>query len=125
MAEGTGPTKIQAEQEAAWRLLQVLPDSEMTKPTALPARASTQATSVLQEMVQRQEIRSATYFYEQAGPPHAITFTCRCVVTALDGGTVQEQAQGPTKRATAQAAAFLVLSSLLSNDSLSHMDDGG
>ncbi len=123
-AEGTGPTKIQAEQEAAWRLLQELPHSER-KSAALPARASTQAVNILQEMAQCNEIRSATYSYEQAGPPHAPIFTCTCQVTALGGRIIQEQAQRSTKRAAAQAAAFLVLSALILNDSPSHRDDEG
>jgi ribonuclease R len=110
-AEGTGPTKIQAEQEASWRLLQVLPDSE-TGSVALLPRAATQAVNVLQELVQRNEIRSAAYSYEQAGPPHAPTFTCTCVVTALDGEIVQGQAQRSTKKAAAQAAAFQAVSAL-------------
>jgi len=113
-AEGSGTTKVQAEQAAAWCLLQKLPHPE-TKPAELLTRASTQAVNVLQEMAQRNEIRSAAYSYEQVGPPHVPTFTCICVVTALDGGIIQEQAQGPTKKAAAQAAALQMLSVLLTN----------
>ena len=124
-AEGTGPTKLQAEQQSAGRLLQALPAQAETPPTELPARARTQAVAVLQEMVQRKAIRSAAYSYEQSGPPHSPTFTCRCVVTTQDSAVVEEQAQGSTKKVAAQSAAFLVLSVLLPNDSLLHLDDEG
>ena len=89
-----------------------LPDLK-GRPAALLARAGTHAVSVLYELEQQQEIRGVTYSYEQAGPSHAPTFTCICVVTTLDGQMIQEQAQGATKKAAAQAAAFQAVSALL------------
>jgi dsRNA-specific ribonuclease len=115
-AEGSGTPRVQAEHAAAWHLLQELPRSG-SKSAVLLARAETQAVSLLQELAQQQQIRGVTFSYEQSGPSHAPIFTCTCVVTALDGQTIQEQAQGAAKKAAAQAAAFQAVSGLLARPS--------
>ncbi len=108
-AQGRGRTKVQAEQAAAYRLLQLLPEI-----TAKQAEQPTnnQAVTTLHQMAQRNEIRSATFTYEQEGQPHAPKFTCLCIVTTLDGKTIEGHGTETTKKAAAQIAAAQALAAL-------------
>ncbi len=92
------------------------PGAPEAVPAALPQPASSEApsregaaknaVSILHEMAQRHEIRSATYTYTSSGPAHDLLFTCTCVVTTLDGRTRALSASGKTKKAATQEAAF-------------------
>jgi ribonuclease R len=109
-AHGEGGTRGRAEQEAARNMLHLLPFSVQQQ---LRAAAEHEALRILNEMVQRGELRDVVYTHEAAGPAHAPLFSCVCTVTLPSGHMVRRSAQGTTRKGATRAAAIEVLRSLL------------
>jgi ribonuclease R len=111
-AKGEGATKAQAEQRAAQRLLQLIPQLPAKAPALAAPPDQRTARSALHEMQQKALIRMITYEYERSGPEHDGIFTCTCTVLTGDDRSFDAVGRGNTKRQAAQEAAFQMLARL-------------
>ena len=111
-ARGEGTTKAQAEQNAAQKILQLLPAQPPDTPIPAARTRKQPARDVLHEMQQKALIKTITYSYERSGREHDGMFTCTCTVITADERPLAETGTGTTKRQAAQEAAIHLLARL-------------
>jgi ribonuclease R len=117
-AQGEGMTKAQAEQDAARRLLQLLPQTLAEALIQAAAPDTLLPMSALHEMQQKGAVKDVAYAYARSGSEHEALFTCVCTVTVADDRTLTGTGTGKTKRQGAQAAASQALARLSAGDAL-------
>ncbi len=109
---GEGTTKAQAEQNAAQKILQLLPAQPQETPIPAAHAHKQPARNVLHEMQQKALIKSIVYSYERSGREHDGMFTCTCTVMTADDRPLAETGTGTTKRQAAQEAAIQLVARL-------------
>ena len=117
-AKREGTTKAQAEQHAAQKLLQLIPQLPPAAPIPAAAPDKQTARSSLHEMQQKALIKTVTYSYERAGQEHEGIFTCTCTVLDAADQSLTATSRGTTKRQAAQEAAFQMLERLSISDTV-------
>jgi ribonuclease R len=108
--QGSGKSKSQAQQNAAERLLRLIPWPPMEPAQTDPAEKS--AVSLLYELRHRLVLRDVTYNYEAHGPAHKPTFYCTCTATMAEGTSLTGTGRGTTKKEAAQEAAAQIVAAL-------------